>query len=134
MTVSFISPDDIRSDFSMAMSAMYRDEVPAYATLMSLVAKVNSATLAADQHLKERLEATDTLERISEERHGAIRLGSPEELSMMRRVFAVMGMYPVGYYDLFHSWCSRSFHGLPPSWRKEPQPQSFPRFHLATSA
>ncbi|SCX11002.1 hypothetical protein DSM25558_1434 [Agrobacterium sp. DSM 25558] len=100
MTVSFISPDDIRSDFSMAMSAMYRDEVPAYATLMSLVAKVNSATLAADQHLKERLEATDTLERISEERHGAIRLGSPEELSMMRRVFAVMGMYPVGYYDL----------------------------------
>jgi uncharacterized glyoxalase superfamily metalloenzyme YdcJ len=97
---SFISPDDIRSDFSLAMSAMYREEVPAYGTLMSLVAKVNDATLAADAYLKARLEATDTLDRISEERHGAIRLGTPEELSMMRRVFSVMGMYPVGYYDL----------------------------------
>jgi uncharacterized glyoxalase superfamily metalloenzyme YdcJ len=99
-TLSFISPDDIRSDFSLAMSAMYRDEVPAYGTLMSLVGKVNAETLAADRQLKERLDATDTLERISEERHGAIRLGTPEELHMMRRVFAVMGMYPVGYYDL----------------------------------
>lgn len=98
--VSFISADDIRSDFSLAMSAMYRDEVPAYGTLMSLVATVNDAVLAADAQLKERLEATDTLERISEERHGAIRLGTAQELSMMRRVFAVMGMYPVGYYDL----------------------------------
>ncbi len=42
----------------------------------------------------------DALDRISEERHGAIRLGTAAELSMMRRVFAVMGMFPVGYYDL----------------------------------
>ncbi|ASY58621.1 hypothetical protein SS05631_c37090 [Sinorhizobium sp. CCBAU 05631] len=95
-----MSADDIRSAFSAAMSAMYRNEVPAYGTLMELVAKVNADTLSADAALKERLEATDTLDRISEERHGAIRLGTPAELSMMRRVFAVMGMYPVGYYDL----------------------------------
>ncbi len=95
-----VSADTIRADFSAAMSAMYRTEVPAYGTLMALVADVNAETLAADPVLKERLEATDTLERISEERHGAIRLGTPEELSMMRRAFAVMGMYPVGYYDL----------------------------------
>ena len=97
---SHVSADTIRADFSAAMSAMYRTEVPAYGTLMALVADVNAETLAADPVLKERLEATDTLERISEERHGAIRLGTPEELSMMRRAFAVMGMYPVGYYDL----------------------------------
>ncbi|MEY9167931.1 putative glyoxalase superfamily metalloenzyme YdcJ [Sinorhizobium fredii] len=97
---SFVSADDIRAAFSAAMSLMYREEVPAYGTLMELVAKVNADTLAADATLKERLEATDTLERLSEERHGAIRLGTPAELSVMRRVFAVMGMYPVGYYDL----------------------------------
>ena len=34
------------------------------------------------------------------ERHGAIRLGTAAELATMRRVFAVMGMEPVGYYDL----------------------------------
>jgi uncharacterized glyoxalase superfamily metalloenzyme YdcJ len=97
---SFVSADDIRSAFSAAMSQMYREEVPAYGTLMELVAKVNADTLSADATLKERLEATDSLDRISEERHGAIRLGTPAELSTMRRVFAVMGMYPVGYYDL----------------------------------
>lgn len=97
---SFVSTDDIRSAFSAAMSAMYREEVPAYGTLMELVAKVNEDTLATDARLRERLSATDSLDRISEERHGAIRLGTPAELSMMRRVFAVMGMYPVGYYDL----------------------------------
>ncbi|MBP1873243.1 putative glyoxalase superfamily metalloenzyme YdcJ [Ensifer adhaerens] len=97
---SFVSADDIRSAFSAAMSVMYREEVPAYGTLMELVAKVNDDTLSADPALKQRLDATDSLDRISEERHGAIRLGTPAELSMMRRVYAVMGMYPVGYYDL----------------------------------
>ncbi|MDK1375956.1 MULTISPECIES: VOC family protein [unclassified Sinorhizobium] len=97
---SFVSADEIRSAFSAAMSLMYREEVPAYGTLMELVARVNADTLAVDATLKGRLEATDSLDRISEERHGAIRLGTPAELSMMRRVFAVMGMYPVGYYDL----------------------------------
>lgn len=95
-----VSSCDIRSAFSRAMSAMYRTEVPAYGTLMELVAKVNADALAADPALKARLDATDNLDRISEERHGAIRLGTAAELAMMRRVFAVMGMYPVGYYDL----------------------------------
>ncbi|BCH31068.1 DUF1338 domain-containing protein [Mesorhizobium sp. L-8-10] len=95
-----VSRDEIRAAFSAAMSAMYRAEVPAYGTLISLVTKVNAETLSRDQALRASLEATETIERISEERHGAIRLGTAQELAMMRRVFAVMGMLPVGYYDL----------------------------------
>ncbi|NTF83967.1 2-oxoadipate dioxygenase/decarboxylase HglS [Rhizobium rhizogenes] len=95
-----VSADDIRAALSRAMSAMYRDEVPAYGTLMELVARVNDEALAEQPELKDRLEATGTLDRISEERHGAIRLGTAEELAMTRRIFAVMGMSPVGYYDL----------------------------------
>lgn len=34
------------------------------------------------------------------ERHGAIRVGRPDELRMLKRLFALMGMFPVGYYDL----------------------------------
>lgn len=79
---------------------MYRDEVPAYGTLLSLVAEVNREVLAQDTELAATLKATDQLQRISEERHGAIRLGTADELSTMRRLFAVMGMVPVGYYDL----------------------------------
>lgn len=97
---SFVSPDDIRARFSRAMSAMYRTEVPAYGTLLELVADVNKNVLQSNPDFRKKLEATDNLERISEERHGAIRLGKAEELHMIARVFGVMGMYPVAYYDL----------------------------------
>ncbi len=97
---SLVSPDTIRDRFSTAMSAMYQAEVPQYETLLALVEQVNRETLERDRALAERLEAHDELARLSVERHGAIRVGTAAELSMLRRLFAVMGMYPVGYYDL----------------------------------
>ena len=95
-----VPADDIRAAFSGAMSEMYRTEVPQYGTLMELVAEVNGEALAADAHLQARLERAGELDRLSDERHGAIRLGTAEELAFMARLFAVMGMQPVGYYDL----------------------------------
>lgn len=100
ISLGFISPDAIRTLFSNAMSEMYRTEVPAYQTLVELVREVNEAVLAADPAERHRLETAGGLARITEERHGAIRLGTAHELSTMRRLFAVMGMQPVGYYDL----------------------------------
>lgn len=99
-TDAFVPADEIRSMFSNAMSDMYRAEVPQYGTLMELVAEINQGKLDADARLRDRLEHNDELDRIDLERHGAIRLGKPEELYNMRRLFAVMGMHPVGYYDL----------------------------------
>ncbi len=96
----FISSDDIRSRFSNAMSIMYKNEVPAYGTLLDLVSKTNKHVLSENSALKDKLQKTDNLDRISEERHGAIRLGSAAELKMIARVFGVMGMEPVAYYDL----------------------------------
>ena len=95
-----VSSDSIRARFSAAMSAMYREEVPAYGTLMALVAQVNAEVLERDPKLAADLAETDQLGRISEERHGAIRVGTAQELATIRRLFAVIGMYPVGYYDL----------------------------------
>ncbi|MBB3230752.1 2-oxoadipate dioxygenase/decarboxylase HglS [Halomonas stenophila] len=95
-----VSPDTIRDRFSRAMSAMYQAEVPQYESLLALVEQVNHETLERDPALGERLEAHDELARLGVERHGAIRVGSAAELSMLRRLFAVMGMHPVGYYDL----------------------------------
>src|SRR5690606_17791856 len=96
----FISPDEIRSRFSHALSDMYRAEVPQYGTLLDLVEDVNRASLQADPALREQLRHRDELDRLGVERHGAIRLGTASELATMRRIFAVMGMSPVGYYDL----------------------------------
>ena len=100
MTRNFVSSDDIRSRFSRAMSAMYRSEVPQYGTLVELVEEINALRLKDDPDLAASLERSGELSRLSEERHGAIRLGTPGELSTIARVFAVMGMHPVGYYDL----------------------------------
>lgn len=97
MSKNFVSSNDIRANFARAMSVMYQAEVPAYTQLLDIVAGINVALLR--KHSQD-LSAKEDLGRISEERHGAIRLGTVDELAMMRRVFAVMGMVPVGYYDL----------------------------------
>ena len=97
---SLVSPDDIRTRFSRAMSDMYRQEVPQYGTLLDLVADINADVLAGSPELRDSLARSASLERLNLERHGAIRLGTAAELATMRRVFAVMGMEPVGYYDL----------------------------------
>ena len=96
----FVSPDHIRSLFAQAMSHMYRTEVPLYGDLVALVSAINARVLSDQPELAQSLARTDDLERIDLERHGAIRVGTPAELAMLRRVFAVMGMFPVGYYDL----------------------------------
>jgi uncharacterized glyoxalase superfamily metalloenzyme YdcJ len=100
MSAAFVSSDHIRGLFAQAMSEMYRTEVPLYGTLMALVAEVNAEVLAADPALRERLARNDDLARLDLERHGAIRVGTAQELATLRRMFAVMGMHPVGYYDL----------------------------------
>lgn len=97
---NFIHSGDIRTMFARAMSDMYRAEVPQYGTLLDLVRDVNEATLQADPALRARLQDAGDLERLDVERHGAIRLGTAEELQTIRRMFTVMGMFPVSYYDL----------------------------------
>ena len=82
---SLLSPDLIRTRFSQAMSAMYRQEVPQYGTLLELVAEVNAGQPGF---------AGDSAERLDLERHGAIRVGTAAELATLRRLFAVMGMRP----------------------------------------
>jgi uncharacterized glyoxalase superfamily metalloenzyme YdcJ len=96
----FISPDVIRTAFSAAISAMYRTEVPLYGDLIEIVRDVNAAALAESRDMAAFVDEVGELEHLQAERHGAIRVGTSEELSILRRIFAVMGMRPVGYYDL----------------------------------
>jgi uncharacterized glyoxalase superfamily metalloenzyme YdcJ len=111
-----VSPDQIRARFSRAMSAMYQEEVPLYGALLALVAEVNQAVLAYDPALADGLRRSGDLQRLDQERHGAIRVGTAAELATLRRLFAVMGMQAVGYYDLapagvpVHSTAFRAIH------------------------
>ncbi|MBN8798048.1 MAG: DUF1338 family protein, partial [Stenotrophomonas nitritireducens] len=85
----FVSADHIRSLFSQAMSHMYRTEVPLYGTLVELVGEVNTGVLAAQPELAAQMERSGERERLDVERHGAIRVGTAQELSTLRRLFAV---------------------------------------------
>jgi len=113
---SFVSPDLIRQRFSKAMSDMYREEVPLYGALMELVEQTNRHVLNNDPLVAQRLHSTGEIERLDLERHGAIRVGTAAELATLARLFAVMGMQPVGYYDLtpagvpVHSTAFRAVH------------------------
>lgn len=87
----------LRAAFARSLSDMYGTEVPAYTTLLEVSHEVNADVMDADPHAAQRLGSID---RVTAERHGAIRLGSPTELAQVARIFGAIGMYPVGFYDL----------------------------------
>lgn len=100
MSSGWVNVDSIRDRFSKAMSAMYQAEVPQYGTLLKIVREVNNEVLSQDIGTFIKQEHEQQVNRLSVERHGAIRLGTAAELATMRELFGVMGMHPVGYYDL----------------------------------
>lgn len=93
--MTFVKAQDLRARFARSLSELYGREVPAYTTLVSVAQEINSEV--ARSQGAQRL---GSIERISQERHGAIRLGTPSELAQAARLFGAMGMFPVGYYDL----------------------------------
>ena len=84
---SLVPTSQLRLNFAKALSQMYRQEVPQYATLQTLVDKVNNSSGA-------NIPLTEI------PRHGAVRLASLSELSVATKFFKVLGMVSVGYYDL----------------------------------
>ena len=93
-----ISADAIRAMFLARLSEMCKAEMPRYRAMTAVVARVNEDVLAARPEVaKDRMGHGAGLDI---ERHGAVRVGTAAELVLLRRLFAVMGMTPVGYYDL----------------------------------
>ncbi|SDG25829.1 2-oxoadipate dioxygenase/decarboxylase [Pseudonocardia oroxyli] len=88
---------ELRARFARSLSEMYGREVPAYTTLVEVSAQVNRDVISRDGTAAERF---GSIERVTAERHGAIRVGTPQELAQVARVFGGLGMHPVGFYDL----------------------------------
>ncbi len=87
----------LRARFAIRLATLYGREVPAYTTLVDVSRAVNADVAARQGRDAERL---GSIERVTAERHGAIRVGSARELAQVARVFAGFGMHPVGFYDL----------------------------------
>ncbi|MFJ7073757.1 2-oxoadipate dioxygenase/decarboxylase family protein [Streptomyces sp. NPDC098781] len=95
--MSTISQWQLRAAFAVRLSEMYGREVPAYTTLVDVSREVNEDVLGTRGADAERL---GSIGRVTAERHGAIRVGTPRELAQVARVFGALGMHPVGFYDL----------------------------------
>lgn len=96
-STGFVEVTELRSRFALRLAELYGTEVPAYNTLVEVSRGVNADVLAARGDDAQRL---GDIDRVTAERHGAIRVGSPEELAQVARVFSAFGMDPVGFYDL----------------------------------
>ena len=88
---------ELRTEFARRLSLMYGEEVPAYKTLVEVSTEVNADYRRRHGEDAERLGSID---RVTAERHGAIRVGTREELRDAGRLFRALGMHPVGFYDL----------------------------------
>ena len=91
-----VETSQLRAQFAAGLSQMYGAEVPAYHTLVDVSSEVNRAHVGAHSEAQ-RL---GSLQRVTAERHGAIRVGTALELAQVADLFSAFGMYPVGYYDL----------------------------------
>jgi uncharacterized glyoxalase superfamily metalloenzyme YdcJ len=94
---TFLEPWQLRAAFARSLSDMYGKEVPAYTTLLDVSHEVNADFVTQHGADAERL---GSIARVTAERHGAIRVGTPTEMSQVARIFGAMGMRPVGFYDL----------------------------------
>lgn len=92
-----VSPTELRARFAERLSVLYGSEVPAYTTLVEVSQQVNERIL---DRLGGDAERLGSIARVTAERHGAIRVGSPREMAQVAQVFAAMGMHPCGFYDL----------------------------------
>jgi len=83
------------------LSRMFGQEVPMYDRSLAVNAACNRAVCDLLEEMYEGFEVSDSqLEKTSGERHGAVRIGTPDEFRWIGRLFACFGMEPHNFYDM----------------------------------
>ena len=126
---------DLRAEFARRLSVMYGGEVPAYTTLVEVAQQVNGAGPATARAERPNASAAST----GSPRSGTARSGSgsPRELAQVGRLFAAMGMTPVGFYDLRDadpSAAADRVDGVPAGRSCRAGAQPVPGVHLGAGA
>jgi uncharacterized glyoxalase superfamily metalloenzyme YdcJ len=88
MPTKFVKPSWIRTEIVRQILAMFERTMPIYEQMFAVARDINSRAGKSEA------------QRLGKIMHGAIRCASNEELRDISDLFAVMGNYPVNYYDL----------------------------------
>ncbi len=93
---AFVPSSEIRKAWAGELARMYQGEVDVYGRFGSIVDQSNRDYASRNPGKVTEADLNDAMR----ERHGAIRVGTADEYAMIARVFRVMGMMPVHFYDL----------------------------------
>lgn len=101
MAGAFADKIDMQNRLFSELSRMFGEEVPLYDKSLAVNFECNRAVcdLLALRHPGFAV-SDDLLERTSSERHGAIRIGHPDEYRLIGRFFACFAMEPHNFYDM----------------------------------
>ncbi len=92
---------DLQNRLFAALSAMFGKEVPLYDKSLAVNHACNRTICTLLSRVYPGFSMSDAdLERTSGERHGAIRIGRPDEYRWIGRLFACFAMEPHNFYDM----------------------------------
>ena len=101
MATEFADRREMQNTLFAELSRMFGKEVPLYDRSLAVNAETNKAVCALVELLHRGFRISPgQLERTSGERHGAIRIGRPDEYRWVARFFGVFGMEPHNFYDM----------------------------------
>ncbi len=90
-----LTSTEIRKKFIVVLSQLFQEEFPEYKQFLAIVNESNAAYI--EKKGKENITDED---RVAQERHGAIRVATQEELKIIKDIFEVIGCFPVNFYDM----------------------------------
>ena len=101
MQSSFADKIQMQHQLFAELSSMFGKEVPLYDKSLLVNLEVNEVVCKLLSKLHSGFAITrEQLERTSGERHGAIRIGRPDEYRWVARFFAAFAMEPHNFYDM----------------------------------
>ena len=99
--VRFVDPRSMQHELFRELSDMFGREVPMYDRALAVNASCNRAVCDVLGAIFPGFSISDDLiEQTSRERHGAIRIGRPDEYRWICRFFACFAMRPHNFYDM----------------------------------
>lgn len=92
---------DMQNQLFAELSEMFGQEVPLYDKSLAVNAVCNRTVCDLIAKVRPGFSITDEqIDRTSAERHGAIRIGRPDEYRWIARFFACFDMHPHNFYDM----------------------------------